>query len=44
MAYFKAALEFRGIPGGHMRAPQLDLLEEEKKEMIEELKKRCNFL
>ncbi|MEN6313350.1 MAG: dihydrodipicolinate synthase family protein [Clostridiaceae bacterium] len=44
MAYFKAALEYRGIPGGHMRAPQLDLLEEEKKEMIEELKKRCNFL
>jgi 4-hydroxy-tetrahydrodipicolinate synthase len=39
MAYFKAALAYRGIPAGHMRAPQLDLLEEEKAELIQQLKK-----
>lgn len=38
MAYFKAALTYRGIPAGHMRAPQLDLLEEEKADLINQLK------
>lgn len=39
MAYFKTALEWRGIPGGHMRAPQLDLTAEEKNSLIGELEK-----
>ncbi len=39
MAYFKAGLIHRGIPAGHMRAPQLDLLDQEKNELIEQLKK-----
>lgn len=34
MAYFKAALKHRGIKGGHMRAPQLDLEETEKYSLI----------
>jgi len=38
MAYFKAALTYRGIPAGHMRAPHLDLLEEEKADLINQLK------
>lgn len=38
MAFFKAGLSFRGIPGGHMRAPQLDLLEQEKNDLIALLK------
>ena len=29
MAYFKAALTLRGLNGGHMRKPQLDLTQEE---------------
>ena len=38
MAYFKAALEYRGLPGGHMRAPQLDLDKAEMKEFLAGLK------
>jgi len=38
MAYFKTAQEYRGLPGGHMRAPQLDLLDSEKEELIASLK------
>lgn len=39
MAYFKTGLEHRGINGGHMRAPQLDLNSEEKSALIALLKK-----
>jgi len=38
MAYFKAALEYRGLPGGHMRPPHLDLDKAEKREFIAGLK------
>lgn len=37
MAYFKAALEMRGIEAGYMRRPQLDLTEEEKKQLKKDL-------
>jgi 4-hydroxy-tetrahydrodipicolinate synthase len=37
MAYFKAALEMRGINVGHMKAPQLDLEESEKELLREKL-------
>jgi 4-hydroxy-tetrahydrodipicolinate synthase len=39
MAYFKTALEHRGIKAGHMRAPQLDLLPEEKSALVALLNK-----
>ena len=38
MAYFKAAQEYRGLPGSHMRAPQLDLSDKERADFLEELK------
>ncbi len=47
MAYFKAGLEYRGLPGGHMRQPQLDLEESERISFIEGLKvlnKKHEFL
>lgn len=34
MAYFKSGLEFRGIPAGHMRSPQMDLEELEKENLF----------
>ena len=37
MAYFKAALQMRGIDAGYMRKPQLDLGQEEKEALREEL-------
>ncbi|MCC2686014.1 MAG: dihydrodipicolinate synthase family protein [Paenibacillaceae bacterium] len=39
MAYFKAGLTLRGIDGGHIRAPQLDLTEAEKQELVAGLRK-----
>ncbi|WP_199616998.1 dihydrodipicolinate synthase family protein [Paenibacillus alkalitolerans] len=33
MAFFKSALKLRGIDAGHMRAPQLDLTEEEARDL-----------
>lgn len=33
MAYFKSGLELRGVAGGCMRAPQLDLLKEEREQL-----------
>jgi 4-hydroxy-tetrahydrodipicolinate synthase len=47
MAYFKAGLEYRGLPGGHMRQPHLDLEEGERLAFIEGLKtlnKKHEFL
>jgi len=47
MAYFKAALEYRGLPGGHMRHPQLDLDAQEKERFLkdlEQLNKKHSFL
>jgi len=47
MAYFKAGLEYRGLPGGHMRQPHLDLDESERVSFIEGLKalnKKHEFL
>jgi 4-hydroxy-tetrahydrodipicolinate synthase len=37
MSYFKEALKLRGINAGHMRAPQLDISEEEVKQLKQEL-------
>lgn len=39
MAYFKTGLEFRGMTGGHMRKPLLDLSKEEKSQLIPKLEK-----
>lgn len=39
IAYFKTALEWRGIPGGHMRLPQLDLSRQEREDFLKELEK-----
>jgi 4-hydroxy-tetrahydrodipicolinate synthase len=47
MAYFKAALEYRGLPGGHMRRPQLDLDTQEKERFLKDLEllnKKHSFL
>ncbi|MDN5334030.1 dihydrodipicolinate synthase family protein [Sphaerochaeta halotolerans] len=37
MSYFKTALAHRGLPAGSMRAPLLDITEEEKKNLIVQL-------
>ena len=37
MAYFKAGQHYRGLTETHMRAPQLDLLDQEKADLIKEL-------
>lgn len=39
MSFFKEALTARGLVGGNMRAPQLNILEEERNAMVAELKK-----
>jgi len=41
MAYFKAALEYRGLDGGHMRAPQLDLLPADVKALQKDIDAFC---
>ena len=41
MGYFKAALKMRGINGGHMRRPQLDLPEDEVEKLRIEVEKFC---
>ena len=41
MGYFKAALKMRGINGGHMRHPQLDLPEDEVKKLRVEVEAFC---
>jgi len=41
MGYFKAALKMRGIDGGHMRRPQLDLPEEEVEKLRQEVEAFC---
>lgn len=41
MAYFKSGLEFRGIPAGHMRSPQMDLEELEKENLFCILRDFC---
>lgn len=41
MAYFKSALEFRGIPAGHMRGPQMDLDSRERQRLSYNLKAFC---
>lgn len=41
MGYFKAALKMRGINGGHMRHPQLDLPEEEVEKLRVEVEAFC---
>lgn len=41
MSYFKEALKMRGISGGHMRKPQLDLLNEEIMQLKEQLERLC---
>lgn len=38
MSYFKTALAYRGFPVGGMRAPLLDLQEDEKNQLIDQLK------
>jgi dihydrodipicolinate synthase/N-acetylneuraminate lyase len=38
MAFFKKALEFRGIAAGHMRAPQLDLTAAESAELARQMR------
>ncbi len=37
MAFFKAAMEFNGLPASHMRAPALDLTSQEREELFEAL-------
>lgn len=37
MGYFKAAMEYNGLPGSHMRAPALDLTSKEKKDLYADL-------
>lgn len=39
MAYFKTVLDYRGLGGGHMRKPLIDLDEDQKKELIGRIKK-----
>lgn len=41
MSYFKEALKMRGIRGGHMRKPQLDLTMEEIKKLKAQLEELC---
>lgn len=41
MAYFKSGLEFRGIPAGHMRSPQMDLEELERENLFCILRDFC---
>ncbi|EEG83220.1 hypothetical protein PROPEN_03984 [Proteus penneri ATCC 35198] len=41
MAIFKSALTMRGLDGGHMRLPQLDLLPEENQKLKENLTQLC---
>ncbi|WP_337236768.1 dihydrodipicolinate synthase family protein [Proteus faecis] len=41
MAIFKSALTMRGLDGGHMRLPQLDLLPEENQQLKENLTQLC---
>lgn len=41
MAIFKSALTMRGLDGGHMRLPQLDLLPEENQQLKENLTLLC---
>ena len=41
MAYFKSGLDFRGLNGGHMRRPQLDLSEAEKSRLYKDLSEFC---
>jgi len=46
MAYFKAALEYNGLPRTYMRKPALDLTEEERNEFITQFasyKKKNNY-
>lgn len=43
MSYFKEALKLRGLPGGHMRAPQLDLAEKDIQELQKELIQLCKL-
>jgi 4-hydroxy-tetrahydrodipicolinate synthase len=39
MAYFKTVLDYRGLKGGHMRKPLIDLDQAQKEELIEQIKK-----
>lgn len=39
LAHFKAGLDFRGVPGGSVRSPLLDLTDEERAQLHESLKK-----
>lgn len=41
MSFFKEALTARGLTGGKMRAPQLDIGEKEREEMVQALKAVC---
>lgn len=41
MAFFKSGLAFRGIPAGHMRAPQKDLTEREEQALYTALTEFC---
>ena len=41
MAYFKEALRIRGLEGGHMRKPQLDLTYEDATQLSSDLKALC---
>ena len=41
MSYFKKALEMRGIPVGGMRAPQMDISDEETAVLKDKLEKYC---
>lgn len=41
MAYFKSALEFRGVPAGHMRGPQMDLDSKERQQLTHDLEAFC---
>ena len=42
MAVFKSALNMRGLIGGHMRLPQLDLTDQENLKLEANLSKLCN--
>lgn len=39
MAYFKSVLDFRGLHGGHMRKPLIDLDEQQKQELLRQIQK-----
>ncbi|WP_411676677.1 dihydrodipicolinate synthase family protein [Caproicibacter sp.] len=39
MAFFKTVLDYRGLDGGHMRKPLIDLSEEEKAELIKQIQR-----